>query len=1269
MVRLRDIPRTAAFAWSPDAGNPFLVTGTRAGAVDVDFSDESKLELWDLALDDQQQGLELQPVVSISTESRFYDVAWSPPDNNHPKGIIAGALENGSLDMWDAAKLVAGDADALISQTVKHTGAIKALQFNPLKPQILATAGAKGELFIYDVNDVANPFRLGNAQARSDDIECLAWNQKVSHILATGGSGGFVTVWDLKTKKASLTLNNNRKAVSAIAWDPENSTKLLTATPDDNTPVIMLWNLRNSNAPEKTLQGHEQGVLSLSWCLQDSELLLSSGKDNRTIVWNPRTGERYGELPEVTNWTFLTRFNPHNPNLSATASFDGKITVQTLQNTNPDTSKAAAEKNLDDEDFFRAAQDQPQDASWSLAKAPNWFERPIGASFGFGGKLVVFKASPSQPGQKRSSKVLISSFSVDTEVSSATEKFQVAMASGDVSTICLEHVEQAKTEEEKADWQVMETLVGDNPRGKIVDYLGFNAEDPANGAEDEDKEDKEEDDEEEEEDDDDDESVEAKPDADADADKDGKKKKRLSTFFNGADGEGEEDDFLSELAATKGAKTDNPFHLFSDSDTSIEKKVTKALMLGNFATATDICLKENRIADAFLIANCGGQELVDKVQSAYLTRKKGTPSYMRLLGSVINKNLWDVVYNADLENWKETMAIVCTFSDPTEFPDLCEALGDRVNEEGLRKDASFCYLVGSKLEKVVSIWAAELEEAEQAGVQEPSGDSTFSVHAKSLQNFIEKVTVFRHVIKFEDGEKGLTSDWKLSTLYDKYTEYADILAAHGQLEVAQKYLDLLPSKYPAAELSRNRVRLATMKKAAPQTTARVPASATRTSSRMPPTMGYQPSQPAPASTVPNPYGNLSQNTAPRATTSSPAQQYMPPANPYQPQGGYAPPATYQPPVQPGFGHPTGPPPMSGPPRNKTPLAPPPPKSKSVDNWNDVPIVTKAPSRKNTPSVAPITSPFPGQQAGSSLPPPPGSPYGQRTGSTPPPPPPKGPAPPRVQSPLAGPPQTFHAPHQSFQAPPPPTSAPNPYAPPPPAAGAGPHMPSVVPRTASPYNAPPAGAPPSNRYAPAPSAQQQYNQPHSMPPGNRPPPGGSFGAPPQQSAPHNSYAPSPYGTAPGQPSAQPTGPPTGPPPMNRTGPPPAAPSQPIQQAPPPAKARHPAGDRSHIPGTAQGLVDILSQDMQRVASKAPATFAPQVKDTQKRLNLLFDHLNNEELVQPGTIEQLTHLASALHSKDYDAAHRLQVEIQRDKTEECGNWMVGVKRLISMSKATP
>ncbi|GJC82646.1 protein transport protein SEC31 [Colletotrichum liriopes] len=1249
MVRLREIPRTAAFAWSPDPSKPLLITGTRAGAVDADFSDETKLELWDLNLDNQDQGLELQPIASISTDSRFYDLAWGPPDSDHPRGIIAGALENGSLDLWDAEKLIEGAEDAFMSRTTKHT-------VQPLRPHILATAGAKGELFIYDVNDVENPFRLGTAAARADDLECVAWNRKVAHILATGGSGGFVTVWDLKTKKASLTLNNNRKPVSAIAWDPNNSTKLLTATYDDTAPVIFLWDLRNSNAPERTLQGHEQGILSLSWCQQDSDLLLSCGKDNRTLVWNPQTGDRYGEFPEVTNWTFLTRFNPSNPNLSATAGFDGKITIQTLQNTNPSNTQAATTNNLDGEDFFTSAQTQPQGASFSLNKAPKWLERPIGASFGFGGKLVIYK----QNAQQRSTKISISQFSVDSSIGPATEKFEEALQSGDIVSLCESRKEQAKSEEEKADWLVMETLTGENPRKRIIEYLGFNEEEITNGVSSKDEDKTEET------------SEEKKEDT-----KEGEKSDNL---WGEGDGEGEED-FLSNLSANKGAKTDSPFHLLADTDTTVEKSITKALMLGNFAKATGISLKEERWADAFLIANCGGQELVDKVQSAYLASKDGVPSYVRLLGSVIAKNLWDVVYNADLENWKESMAILCTFSDPKEFPDLCEALGDRILESGSRKDASFCYLVGSKLEKVVSIWITELEEAEQASVQEASDDSTFSVHARSLQHFIEKVTIFRQVTKFQDSGKDQSAEWKLSALYEKYTEYADIIAAHGQLAVAQKYLDLLPKDYPEAELARSRLGRATQKGAVAQ------AAVKTTSGRrpgQPPVVNNPRATPAYQPTVPTPTPGGSNPYAPAAPSLVTPPAPAAPSNPYAPAapaiGGYAPAATqspyapgqgYQPPAAQSYQAPSGygPPPSNfgsvpPPPRNSTPTS----TFRPKESWNDVPLVAKAPPpRKTTPSIATITSPFPNQ---GNQPGPPQSPYG-RTGSTPPPPPPKGPAPPRVTSPLAGPPQTF-------QGPPRPTSAAsNAYAPPPPQPGAIPSMaPPSMPRTASPYNPSPSGAPPSNRYAPAPSAQPQTSQPplgSSMPPpGSQPPPRNPYAAPPQSGTPQNQYAPSPYGASPaGAPPATTSRPPTGPPPSS--GPPPAGRAQPTPPPPKaaaaPPKPKHPAGDRSHIPAHAQRLVDVLSSDMQRVASRAPSSFAAQVKDTQKRLNLLFDHLNNEELVKPDTVDQLCALGEAIEQKNYEVAHKIQVEIQRDKTDECGNWMVGVKRLISMSKATP
>lgn len=38
---------------------------------------------------------------------RFNDLAWTESDDNS-RGVIAGALESGSLNLWDADKLLGG---------------------------------------------------------------------------------------------------------------------------------------------------------------------------------------------------------------------------------------------------------------------------------------------------------------------------------------------------------------------------------------------------------------------------------------------------------------------------------------------------------------------------------------------------------------------------------------------------------------------------------------------------------------------------------------------------------------------------------------------------------------------------------------------------------------------------------------------------------------------------------------------------------------------------------------------------------------------------------------------------------------------------------------------------------------------------------------------------------------------------------------------------------------------------------------------------------
>lgn len=110
-------------------------------------------------------------------------------------------------------------------------------------------------------------------------------------------------------------------------------------------------------------------------------------------------------------------------------------------------------------------------------------------------------------------------------------------------------------------------------------------------------------------------------------------------------------------------------------------------------------------------------------------------------------------------------------------------------------------------------------------------------------------------------------------------------------------------------------------------------------------------------------------------------------------------------------------------------------------------------------------------------------------------------------------------------------------------------------------------------------------------------------------------------------------------------------------------------------------------MARVKSRAPQNFMPQVIDTEKRLNILFDHLNNEDLLKPDTVQEMVELSQHLQGKNYDAAQTLFTGLMKNKNDEGSNWMVssldfnflwifanvlaqvGVKRLIQMSRATP
>ncbi|KAI8886638.1 hypothetical protein K501DRAFT_136134, partial [Backusella circina FSU 941] len=141
-------------------------------------------------------------------------------------------------------------------------------------------------------------------------------------------------------------------------------------------------------------------------------------------------------------------------------------------------------------------------------------------------------------------------------------------------------------------------------------------------------------------------------------------------------------------------------------------------------------------------------------QAAYFKLKSNSLSYLRLLENVVQDDLNSVVDSVSLDEWTSVIVVLCTFAKAEDFGPLCEALAARLEEgwsradtesaKDYRRHATLCYLAAGNMEKVTRIWIAEQQEE----VEENKGDDT--VYATSLQHLMEKVTIFRKVIAFQD---------------------------------------------------------------------------------------------------------------------------------------------------------------------------------------------------------------------------------------------------------------------------------------------------------------------------------------------------------------------------------------------------------------------------------------------------------------------------------------------------------------------------------------
>ncbi|XP_065779180.1 protein transport protein Sec31B isoform X3 [Muntiacus reevesi] len=776
-MKLKELERQAVQVWSPASQYPvYLATGTSAQQLDASFSTNGTLEIFEVDFRDPSLDLKRKGVLSAS--SRFHKLIWGSFGNGllEASGVIAGGGNSGMLTLYNVTHILSSGKEPVIARRQKHSGAVRALDFNPFQGNLLASGASDSEIFIWDLNNLSVPMTPGSkSQQPLEDVKALSWNHQVQHILSSAHPSGKAVVWDLRKNEPIIKVSDhsNRMNCSGLAWHPDVATQLVLCSEDDRLPVIQLWDLRFASSPLKVLESHSRGILSVSWSQADAELLLSSAKDNQILCWNLGSSEVVYKLPTLSSWCFDVQWCPRDPLVFSAASFDGWINLYSVMGRSWEVQQMRQADKISSS--FSKGQPLPplqvpkQVAQASLIpplkKPPKWMRRPAGVSFAFGGKLVTF-GLPSTPvhqvPQPCFRLVFISQVTTEPEFLTQSAELQEALGSGNLLNYCQNKIQQASLQSEKMLWQFLKVTLEEDSRMKFLKLLGYSKDEL---------------------------------------------QKKVATWLRS-------DLRLDESPQSKGddlnSNRQQAFSLQASKHTTWEASassaffdelipqnmtlweipitedteglLSQALLLGELGPAVELCLKEERFADAIILAQAGGADLLKQAQEHYLAKKK--TGIAPLLACIIQRNWKDMVCACSLKNWREALALLLTYSEPEKFPELCDRLGTRMEQESgwaLASEARLCYVCSGSVERLVECWAR----------CQPASSPM------ALQDLMEKVMILNRSLELLRGPDRVNPG--PATTY-RITQYANLLAAQGSLATAMSYLPRDCAQPPVQQL-------------------------------------------------------------------------------------------------------------------------------------------------------------------------------------------------------------------------------------------------------------------------------------------------------------------------------------------------------------------------------------------------------------------------------------------------------------------------------------
>lgn len=133
-------------------------------------------------------------------------------------------------------------------------------------------------------------------EAHSAEINCVAFNPKNEHLLATGSSDTTVALWDLRNLHHRLhSFESHQDEILQLAWSPTNETILASSSGDRRLSIWDASRIGQEQSPDDAEDGppellfvhggHTNKISDFSWNPSAPWQICSVAEDNVCQVW------------------------------------------------------------------------------------------------------------------------------------------------------------------------------------------------------------------------------------------------------------------------------------------------------------------------------------------------------------------------------------------------------------------------------------------------------------------------------------------------------------------------------------------------------------------------------------------------------------------------------------------------------------------------------------------------------------------------------------------------------------------------------------------------------------------------------------------------------------------------------------------------------------------------------------------------------------------------------------------------------------------------